>query len=60
MRQLFSDIAISLSSEVSVVFNISSSQVNSNVNTNLSNILFLHEKFLISKNSAILYVLLHS
>ena len=45
-----------LSSEASVVFNISSLYANAN----LSHRRFLHEQFLISKYPPILHVLLHS
>ena len=56
IRQVFLHIAILLSSEVSIVFNVSSLHVN----TNLSNRHFPHEQFLISKYSSILHALLHS
>ena len=55
IRQLFSHIAILLSNEISVAFNISSSHVN----TNLSIILFSHEQFLASIYSLILHTLLY-
>ena len=54
-KLLFSDITSLSAREFSVVFNVLSSQAN----TNLSIKWFLHEQFLISKSSSILHDLLH-
>ena len=56
MQLFFARVTFSLSSEFSVVFNISSSHDN----TNLPIRRFSHEQFLISKYSSVLHALLHS
>ena len=57
VRQLFfSHVTFSLSSEVRVAFNISSSHANNS----LRNRRFSHKQFLLSKYSSILHALLHS